>query len=74
VLNTAKVEKGATVAIFGLGGIGLAAVIGARMSGARASSPSTPIRVNSPSLKNWVLPTASTRKITPSRFRMWSSK
>ncbi len=29
VTNTAKVEKGATVAIFGLGGIGLAAVIGA---------------------------------------------
>ena len=27
VLNTAKVEAGATVAIFGLGGIGLAAII-----------------------------------------------
>jgi S-(hydroxymethyl)glutathione dehydrogenase / alcohol dehydrogenase len=35
VLNTAKVEAGATVAIFGLGGIGLAAIIGAVM--ARAS-------------------------------------
>ena len=34
VLNTAKVEAGATVAIFGLGGIGLAAVIGAKMAGA----------------------------------------
>lgn len=34
VLNTAKVEKGATVAIFGLGGIGLSAVIGATMAGA----------------------------------------
>ncbi len=34
VLNTAKVEKGASVAIFGLGGIGLAAVIGAKMAGA----------------------------------------
>lgn len=33
VNNTAKVEKGATVAIFGLGGIGLAAVIGARLAG-----------------------------------------
>ncbi|BFT64279.1 hypothetical protein PMm318_A50380 [Pseudomonas moorei] len=32
VLNTAKVEEGATVAIFGLGGIGLAAIIGARMA------------------------------------------
>ena len=35
VLNTAKVEPGATVAVFGLGGIGLAVIIGAVM--ARAS-------------------------------------
>ncbi len=35
VLNTAKVQPGTTVAIFGLGGIGLAAIIGATM--ARAS-------------------------------------
>src|SRR5690554_7983476 len=34
VLNTAKVEAGSTVAIFGLGGIGLAAIIGSRMAGA----------------------------------------
>jgi S-(hydroxymethyl)glutathione dehydrogenase / alcohol dehydrogenase len=32
VLNTAKVEEGAAVAIFGLGGIGLAAIIGAKMA------------------------------------------
>jgi S-(hydroxymethyl)glutathione dehydrogenase/alcohol dehydrogenase len=34
VRNTAKVEPGATVAVFGLGGIGLAVVIGAVMAGA----------------------------------------
>lgn len=34
VLKTAKVQKGDTVAIFGLGGIGLSAIIGARMAGA----------------------------------------
>ena len=34
VLNTAKVQKGDTVAIFGLGGIGLSAIIGATMAGA----------------------------------------
>ncbi len=34
VLNTAKVEAGASVAIFGLGGIGLSAIIGATMAGA----------------------------------------
>ena len=32
VMNTAKVEEGATVAIFGMGGIGLSAVIGAAMA------------------------------------------
>jgi len=35
VLNTAKVEAGATVAVFGLGGIGLNVVQGARMAGAK---------------------------------------
>lgn len=34
VMNTAKVQAGDTVAIFGLGGIGLSAVIGAVMAGA----------------------------------------
>ena len=34
VMNTAKVEAGDTVAIFGLGGIGLSAVIGAKMANA----------------------------------------
>ncbi|MFD2179461.1 S-(hydroxymethyl)glutathione dehydrogenase/class III alcohol dehydrogenase [Veronia pacifica] len=34
VLKTAKVKEGDTVAIFGLGGIGLSAIIGATMAGA----------------------------------------
>ncbi|TDJ05134.1 MAG: S-(hydroxymethyl)glutathione dehydrogenase/class III alcohol dehydrogenase [Deltaproteobacteria bacterium] len=34
VLNTAKVEKGANVAVFGLGGIGLSVIQGATMAGA----------------------------------------
>jgi S-(hydroxymethyl)glutathione dehydrogenase/alcohol dehydrogenase len=34
VINTAKVEPGANVAVFGLGGIGLNVVQGARMAGA----------------------------------------
>ncbi|MBU6393018.1 MAG: alcohol dehydrogenase catalytic domain-containing protein [Sphingomonadales bacterium] len=34
VLHTAKVDKGATVAVFGLGGIGLNVVQGARLAGA----------------------------------------
>lgn len=32
VMNTAKVEKGATVAVFGLGGIGLSVIQGAKMA------------------------------------------
>lgn len=34
VVNTARVEPGATVAVFGLGGVGLSAVMGARAAGA----------------------------------------
>ncbi|USE39702.1 S-(hydroxymethyl)glutathione dehydrogenase/class III alcohol dehydrogenase [Endozoicomonas sp. SCSIO W0465] len=34
VLNTAKVQTGDTVAVFGLGAIGLSAILGARMAGA----------------------------------------
>ncbi len=34
VLNTANVQKGDSVAIFGVGGVGLSAVVGARMRGA----------------------------------------
>lgn len=35
VLNTAKVEKNSTVAVFGLGGIGLSVIQGAKMVGAK---------------------------------------
>src|SRR5215469_10439912 len=35
VLNTAKVEPGSRVAVFGAGGIGLSAIQGARIDGAR---------------------------------------
>jgi len=35
VLNTAKIEAGSSVAVFGCGGVGLAAIQGARIGGAR---------------------------------------
>src|SRR6185503_9808686 len=35
VLNTAKVEPGSAVAVYGAGGVGLAAIQGARIAGAR---------------------------------------
>jgi len=35
VLNTARIEVGSTVAVFGAGGVGLAAIQGARIGGAR---------------------------------------
>ncbi|MBI3742932.1 MAG: Zn-dependent alcohol dehydrogenase [Chloroflexi bacterium] len=35
VLNTAKIEPGSTVAVIGAGGVGLAAIQGARIAGAR---------------------------------------
>ena len=46
VINTAKVEPGARVVVFGLGGIGLNVIQGARMAGAsgpgRAAGPGCP--------------------------------
>lgn len=35
VINTAKIEPGASVAVVGLGGVGLSAVMGAKLAGAR---------------------------------------
>ena len=35
VLNTARIEAGSSVAVFGAGGVGLAAIQGARIAGAR---------------------------------------
>ncbi len=35
VINTAKVQPGASVAVVGLGGVGLSAVLGAKLAGAR---------------------------------------
>ena len=43
VLNTARVEEGATVLVLGLGGIGLSAVQGARLAGAARIFASDPV-------------------------------
>jgi Zn-dependent alcohol dehydrogenase len=43
VLNTAKVEEGATVLVLGLGGIGLSVVQGARLAGAARIAVSDPV-------------------------------
>lgn len=43
VLNTAKVEQGATVVIMGLGGVGMATVQGARIAGATTIIASDPV-------------------------------
>jgi Zn-dependent alcohol dehydrogenase len=43
VLNTARVEEGATVLVMGLGGVGLAAVQGARIAGAARILASDPV-------------------------------
>src|SRR5262249_61647309 len=43
VLNTARVQRGATVLVLGLGGIGLAIVQGARLAGAARIIASDPV-------------------------------
>ena len=44
VVNTAQVRVGASVAVIGLGGVGLAALIGAHAAGARADHRRRPVR------------------------------
>ena len=50
VHNTAKVQEGDSAAVFGLGGIGLAVVQGARQAKAAVLLPWIPIQINS----NWL--------------------
>ncbi len=73
VMNTAKVEEGATVAIFGMGGIGLSAVIGAAMAKA---SRIIAVDINESKFelaKNWAQLTALIQKIMTNQFRKSSS-
>ncbi len=48
VVNTAKVQPGENIVVFGLGGIGLNVIQGAKLAGAGGSSASTSI----PTAKN----------------------
>jgi S-(hydroxymethyl)glutathione dehydrogenase/alcohol dehydrogenase len=70
VHNTAKVKAGDTVAVFGLGGIGLAVIQGAvqAQAGRILAVDTNPDKFTS--LKRWARPTLSTRTTTISRFRM----
>jgi Zn-dependent alcohol dehydrogenase len=75
VLNTAKVEEGATVAIFGLGGIGLAAIIGAKMAkaGRIIAIDINPAKFDV-ARELGATDFVSTPRISPSRFRRSSSR
>lgn len=70
VHNTAKVKEGDTVAVFGLGGIGLAVIQGAVQAKAGRILAVDTNPENSPSPKKWAPPTLSTQMTTISRFRM----
>ena len=61
VINTAKVQVGDTVVVFGLGGIGLNVVQGARIAGARMIAEWTSTRRAAESPRNSVLLISSTR-------------
>lgn len=74
VHNTAKVQPGDSVAIFGLGGIGLAAIQGHARPRQVASSPSTPIQRSTGWLVPSARPNASTRRTSTSRFTRFSSR
>jgi len=63
VLNTARVEEGATVLIMGSGGIGISAVQGARLAGAAMIAVSDPI----PGRREAALKFGATHTIDPTR-------
>jgi NDMA-dependent alcohol dehydrogenase len=44
VVNRARVEPGSAVAVFGAGGVGLSAIMGARLAGARTIVAADPVR------------------------------
>lgn len=69
VHNTAKVKEGDTVAVFGLGGIGLAVIQGRYRRKPDAFWRWTPTRKNSNWRVKWARPTSSTRTTTTSPFR-----
>src|SRR5690554_8196753 len=74
VLNTAKVEEGATVAIFGLGASAWQPSSARPWPRPAASLRSISTRASSTSPNSWVLPMWLTRTITTSRSRKSSSK
>ena len=61
-LNTAKVEPGSTVAVFGAGGIGLSAIQGARIAGAGMIIAVDMFETSSRRPSGWARPTPSTRR------------
>ncbi len=66
--NIAKVQPGQSVAVVGLGHLGLWAVQGARLAGAGAIIGSTATPAGASSLPRWVRPSSSIRRrATPSR-------
>lgn len=70
VHNTAKVKAGDSVAVFGLGGIGLAVIQARCRRRPGAFWRLIPTRISSLSLKRWARPILSIRTTTISRFRM----
>ena len=62
VLNTAKIEPGSTVAVFGCGGVGLSAIQGARIAGARQIIAVDISRASSRWPSGSARPTPSTRR------------
>ena len=67
VVNTAKVEPGQSVAVVGLGGVGLSVVLGAGSPARARSSPSISRTTSSPSRRSSARPTRSTpARTTPS--------
>jgi S-(hydroxymethyl)glutathione dehydrogenase / alcohol dehydrogenase len=60
-LNTARIQSGSSVAVIGLGGVGIAAVQGARVAGARHIVGVDPVELR----RNWALGLGATLAVAP---------
>jgi S-(hydroxymethyl)glutathione dehydrogenase/alcohol dehydrogenase len=61
VLNTARIQPGSSVAVIGLGGVGIAAVQGARVAGAAHIVAVDPVALR----RDWAMRFGATEAVTP---------
>jgi S-(hydroxymethyl)glutathione dehydrogenase/alcohol dehydrogenase len=69
-LNTARIQPGSSVAVIGVGGVGVAAVQGARVAGAAHIVAVDPVALR----RDWALKFGATEAVTPEELAEFASR